>query len=259
MSIGLVLSGGGARGISHLGVIKALQEAGIEPSIISGSSAGAILGAFIAYGYSPDEVLEIVTKTNLYRIIRPAMSWKGLLSIDNSEEIFKAYFPENSFESLKIPLIVAATNVKRGKTKYFKKGELIRPLLASSCIPVLFHPLEIKGKTYIDGGVLNNMPVEPLIGHCERLIGVHCNPIDKDYKPSNMKALLERTMMMTVNFNAYSRMDKCDFFLEAPDLCHFNVFDFKKSKEIFDIGYHYTKDYIARNESFLEELLSVEA
>lgn len=259
MKIGLVLSGGGARGIAHLGVIKALEEAGIHFSIVSGTSAGAIIGAFYAHGYAPDEVFKIITSTNLYKLMRPAISWRGLLKIENSIDIFKSYFPEDSFEALKKPLIVTASNVKKGKTKFFSSGELIKPILASSCIPVLFTPLEINGKLYIDGGVLNNLPVEPLIGHCDRIIGVHTNPVDAKTSPNNMKELLERTFMLAVNYNAYARKEKCDLFIEPKNLCHYNVLDFKKAPEIFEIGYTFTQKLLNKKKRFLKDLQQVEA
>lgn len=244
--VGLVLSGGGARGISHLGVIQALNENGIHFAAISGSSAGSIMGALYSHGYTPQQILDIVAETNLLSIIRPAMSWRGLLKMDKAYSILLDLLPENSFESLKIPLFVAATNVKKAKTKYFSKGDLVKPLIASSCIPVLFDPIEIKGKSYIDGGVMNNLPYEPLKSRCDKIIGVHCNPINSKYKPTNMKELMERTMMMTINFNVYSRRDQCDIFIEAPALDKYHVMDFKKGKKLYDIGYNYTSDLLLK-------------
>jgi NTE family protein len=137
--------------------------------------------------------------------------------------------------------------VKKAKTKYFSSGNLVKSLIASSCIPVLFDPIVIKGKSYIDGGVMNNLPYEPLKNKCSTIIGVHCNPINPKYKPSNMKELMERTMMMTINFNVYSRRDHCNFFIEAPDLDKYHVMDFKKRRELYDIGYNYASDYLEKH------------
>ena len=91
--IGLALSGGGARGIAHLGVIKALNEAGIKPDIIAGTSAGALVGALYCAGNSPDECLKIIQKTKVLSIFRPSFSWQGLLSIDKLGHILENYLP----------------------------------------------------------------------------------------------------------------------------------------------------------------------
>lgn len=259
MKVGLVLSGGGARGIAHLGVMKALEELHIPINIISGASFGAIAGAFYADGHTPEEIFKIIVKTNLFKILQPAINWTGLLNFEKSEHLFEQYLTARTFEELKLPLTVVATNVKKGKSKFFYSGELIRPILASSCLPVIFNPVKIDKKLFIDGGILNNLPVEPLIGHCDKIIGVHTNPIDAKNMPTNMKAVFERTMMMTINYNVYARKRKCDVFLEPKALCRFNVFDFKKGQEIFDIGYHHTINYFSKRSKQQKELQLEEA
>ena len=192
-------------------------------------------------------------------MIHPAINWTGLLKIEKSEELFKEFLNARTFEELSIPLTVVATNVKKGKSKFFYSGELIPPVLASSCLPVIFNPVEINKKLYIDGGILNNLPVEPLIGHCDKIIGVHTNPLDSKSKPTSMKAVFERTMMMTINYNVYARKSKCDIFLEPKALCQYNVFDFKKAQEIFDIGYHHTIKYFSKKSKLKKDLRLEEA
>lgn len=255
MKVGLVLSGGGARGIAHLGVIKALEELGIQINIVSGASFGAIVGAFYADGYSPDDIFKLIVKTNLFKMVQPAINWRGLLTLEKTEILLHQYLTAKTFEDLKLPLTVVATNVKKGKSKFFYSGELVKPILASSCLPVIFKPVELDGKLYIDGGILNNLPVEPLIGHCDRIIGVHTNPLDAKNKPTNMKAVFERTMIMTINYNVYARKSKCDVFLEPKPLCKYNVFDFKKAQEIFDIGYDHTIKYFSKKSKLKKEFL----
>ncbi len=253
MKIGLVLSGGGARGVAHLGVIKALEELSIQINIISGTSFGAVAGAFYADGYSPDDIFKLIVKTNLFKMVQPAINWRGLLSIEKTELLFDQYLTAKTFEELKLPLTVVATNVKKGKSKFFYSGALVKPILASACLPVIFKPVEIGNKLYIDGGILNNLPVEPLIGHCDRIIGVHTNPLDAKNKPANMKAVFERTMMMTINYNVYARKNKCDIFLEPKALRGYNVFDFKKAPEIFEIGYEHTIKYFSKKSKLRKE------
>ena len=121
--IGIALSGGGARGIAHLGVLKALNEAGINADIISGTSAGALVGALYSAGNSPDECLEIIKKTNALGVVWPSFSWKGLLSIDKLAAILQDHLP-TTFAELENPLIVTATEINQGKSVYFEEGEL---------------------------------------------------------------------------------------------------------------------------------------
>jgi NTE family protein len=249
--IGIALSGGGVRGIAHLGVLKALNQQGIFPNRISGSSAGAIAGALYASGLNPDEIFEIIVKTNYFKFLRPAISWTGILKMDSVEELFLKYFPEDAFASLKYPLSIAATDLKRAKVVYFSEGKLIRPLLASSCIPGMFDPIAIDRHYYIDGGVLNNLPIEPLDGICDVVIGVNCNHLPDDHNIKNIKNLIERTVIMSMNYNVYSRKGKCDFFIEPKGLAKYGVFDIKKARDIFDAGYEATMNYIEENESIL--------
>ena len=252
MKIGIALSGGGSRGIAHVGILKALEEFGIHPGIISGTSAGAIIGALYTYGYKPDEILEIIIKTRFLKILRPAFTKSGLLTLEKTYDFFNSLLPTDSFDTLKIPMFICATNVKNGRSTFFSSGSLIRSVMASSAIPVIFSPVEIDGNHYIDGGITNNMPIDPLIGHCDKIIGIHCNPVDKEYDTGNMKELLERTFLLTINGNVENRKKNCDLFLEPYDLRKYGAFDFAKSKEIFNKGY----EYALRNEGIIKAIVN---
>jgi NTE family protein len=253
MKIGMALSGGGARGIAHLGVLKALKEQGIEPDMISGVSAGAITGALYAVGYQPDEVLEIFITTKMFRFLRPAMSKMGLLKMEKTDELYLKYLTGNSFDNLKIPLIVSATNLNEGETVYFSQGELIKPVQASSCIPVLFEPIRFNGCTYVDGGILNNLPVEPLLDTCDCIIGVHSNPYDPKQPLNSMRTVMERTLLLAVQYNVKERIKCCDLFIEPAGLRRFTTFDIAKAREIFEIGYQHTMEMAPQ----IEELKKV--
>ena len=158
----MVLSGGGARGFAHLGVIQALNEAGIYPDVISGTSAGALAGVLYADGYSPEEILKLMNSGSRLDFMRPAMPREGLLQINGIIKILKAHLKAKTFEELKIPLYVAATDLNNGKSVYFSEGNLLDPVIASASIPVLFQPVKINNISYVDGGVLDNLPVYPI-------------------------------------------------------------------------------------------------
>lgn len=256
LKIGLALSGGGVRGISHLGVLKALNELGIYPTKVTGSSAGSIAGSMYCQGYQPEEVLKIILETNYFRFMRPAISWKGILKMESLTDLFKVYLPHNEFAKLKTPLTVAATDIRKGKVVYFDEGELIKPILASSCIPGMFEPIQIGNRFLVDGGVLNNLPVEPLEGICDVVIGVNCNHLPEESNIRNMKNLIERSVIMTMNFNVYSRKSKCDYFIEAPGLGKYGVFDIKKAPDLFQAGYDQTMRVFEENPSMQDLITS---
>jgi len=249
--IGISLSGGGSRGIAHIGILKALDDAGIEISMVTGTSAGAIIGAFYCSGYSPDSIMEIIREAKLIKYVRPAISSSGLLKLETIESIFKMYLKIDSFDALHIPLVVAATNIGNGTNVFFHDGSLIKSVLASCAVPVIFKPIQLNGEYFIDGGVLNNLPIEPLIGHCDIIIGSNCNPILENYTPGNMRSLLERSLLMAINVNTLTKKGHCDLFLEPEGMKNFGGFDFSKSNEIFNIGYEYGKSKIGQIKALL--------
>jgi NTE family protein len=241
MNIGIALSGGGARGIAHLGVIQALQEEGITFQAISGTSAGAIAGAFIAQGYSPKQVFDIIASTGILKSVRPAWSFSGLLTLDGFKEVLIKRIPHQTFEGLAIPLTVAATDILQGSITYFSAGNLITPIIASSCIPALFNPVEFENSMYIDGGILDNLPVRPLVGHCDFIIGVHTNPIGKKVDLKNMREITERSLLLAINMNSGISKSLCNLVIEPPELANYTTLDINKAKEIFEVGYQYVK------------------
>ena len=240
MKIGIALSGGAAKGLAHLGVLKALEELHISLSIIAGTSSGAIMGALYAYGYPPDEILQIVISTRLFKLIRPGMGKSGLLKMEAAEKLYLQYLPENSFSALKKKLVITTTDLNKGKIVCFSEGELIKPLMASSSLPVIFAPVQIGNTFYMDGGLLNNLPVEPLLDKCDKVIASNCNPINEDFTAKGFRTVFERTFLLIINSNTFDSRKYCDVFIEPPALGQFSILDLAKAQEMFEIGYQYT-------------------
>jgi NTE family protein len=251
--IGLVLSGGGARGIAHAGVLKALDEAGFKFDRISATSAGAIIGALYAYGYKPDDILRILKSTKLFNLVRVAFKSSGLLDITSLRRTFELYLGHDTFDDLDIPLVINAVDLMKGKTRYFDEGPLVSAILASSAVPIIFKPVAINGVLYIDGGIQNNLPVEPLLGNCQKIIGVHSNPVDENFKVRNFRSILERTMLLSIRSNTESRMKHCDLIIEPPGMKNIRAFEYSKIKDIFDIGYNYTLQLLKTTDFKLSE------
>ncbi len=239
MKIGLVLSGGGARGLMHLGVIKALNELGVQFSCISGTSAGSIIGALYAYGHSPEDILKQIS-TGYFKAVRPAWALSGLMSLEGLKTELLRYIPENNFAALKIPLTTVATDLVKGQAKYFDEGELIPAVLASACVPAVFNPVTVNGVMYVDGGILDNLPVKPIQDKCDFIIASHCNPIDDHFDRMNIKAIIERSLLMAINGNTTVSKGMCNVLIEPPGISKFGGFDIGRAKEMFAIGYDFT-------------------
>ena len=239
--IGLVLSGGGARGIAHIGALRAIEEAGIKVDAISGTSAGSIAGALYAHGYSPDDMLRIIKEINYLQVIRPAWWQKGLIKADTLIRVLTEYLPKRTFQHLNLPLHVCATNMREGRSVYFHEGDVVMPVAASSAIPILFAPVIIDGETYSDGGVMNNFPIDPIEFNVDLLMGVTVNPIDRNLAPNNLLAVGERTYLLSIRENSKHREARCHWLVEPAGLHQFGILEVKKADHIYEIGYNATR------------------
>ena len=239
--IGLVLSGGGARGVAHIGVIQALEEYGVKVTRISGTSAGSIVGSLYAMGLPPAELLKIISQVSIFNALRPTLAPGGLLRMDGFRELLQKFLPDD-FSKLKKPMTIAATELKLGDIVYFDSGELVPAVLASCSIPGVFSPLPYKGALYVDGGILDNLPAKPLYKKCDYLIGSHCNKVSLSFDVTNMRLVIERSLLLAIGANTTHSKNMCDMVIEPPGLDKFSAFDIGKAKEIFDLGYKFTKE-----------------
>lgn len=240
--IGLVLSGGGARGFAHLGVIQALNEADIFPDIISGTSAGALVGVLYCDGHSPKEILKIMKLQSKLDYMRPILPRDGLLQIDGVARLLESHLTVKIFEDLKIPLVVCATDLNHGKSVYISKGELITAVIASSSIPVLFKPVIINKIYYVDGGVLDNLPVKPIQNKCKMLIGSFVNPVGYEESISGLITIAMRTFMLDQTKEAQEKGKDFDLLIAPPELTKFGILEIEKADDIFEMGYKKTKE-----------------
>jgi NTE family protein len=240
MKTGLVLSGGGARGVAHIGVLKALDELGVVIDCISGTSAGALVGALYAQGHKPDEIVRLIKHVGLFNSVRPAWARTGLLNMDGMKEFLQKNIPVNNFTDLKIPLTVAATDIRKGQIKYFSEGELIPAIVASCSIPGLFNPISFNGNLYVDGGLADNLPVKPIRKQCDFIIGSHCNQISADVDVTNIKLVIERSLLVAIHSNTEISRGMCDVCIEPPRMDRFSSLDLSKVQEIFEFSYRFT-------------------
>ncbi|MEY3051925.1 MAG: hypothetical protein RLY31_1710 [Bacteroidota bacterium] len=239
MKTGLVLSGGGVRGVAHLGVLQALLEMGIEPSMISGTSAGALVGAFHAAGHSIETAFRFFINTPVFKLGNITTNKPGIIDITRFKPLLAEHFPSDDFSALEKPLFVTTTDLLRGQPVTFSEGRLIDPLLASAAVPVVFTPVRIGNTLYSDGAPVNNFPVEPMLGQCDLLIGVNVyplQPIPSDSISSAIK-VMERVMHLSVHHQAVQKYPACDLVIDPPELARFGTFERGHFEEIFEIGY----------------------
>lgn len=239
--VGIVLSGGGARGIAHLGILKALEEFGITFTHISGTSAGAIAGAFYAANYSVNEIVTILKKSQIFNFSNFLIKRQGLFAMKGFQGLYNEYLTDNTFEGLKIPLYVAATDILKGELVYFSSGNLSKALMASSCIPLVFQPVSHNDSLFVDGGVINNFPIEPLLGQCDIIIGSYVNSIKKEVEQVKMNNIVDRCFHLAMNSSVHDKTSLCNLYIEPPNMSQFSLFNLNKADEIFLYGYNYAR------------------
>ncbi|HPS27620.1 MAG TPA: patatin-like phospholipase family protein [Bacteroidales bacterium] len=237
---GLVLSGGGLRGFAHAGIIKALNEAGIFPDVISGTSAGSIVGAFYADGWKPDEIFKVFANKSTYKFLEFIVPNKGLLRMTGLFKIMLQHLKAKTFEELQIPLFMAVTNLDDACVEYISKGDLAKYVIASCTVPIVFQPTAIDGVTYVDGGVLDNLPIAPIENDCEFLIGANVNPVLPEKKHIGMSNVADRVVHMAINKVNESKIGKFDIFIEPAELHNYSMMDTSKGPKMFEIGYKET-------------------
>ncbi|SOE19615.1 NTE family protein [Spirosomataceae bacterium TFI 002] len=237
LKIGLCLSGGGSRGFAHLGVLQAMDELGIKPTMISGSSAGALVAAIYAQGVSPQDAFEQLSKISVVRNLRFAFNKFGLFKLDKATEILKKMVPHNSFEGLKIPIAVCATHIGKGKATYFTHGELCQAVMASCAIPGLFSPVNINGKKFVDGGIIDNLPLEPLKETCNYFIGVNITPFERKLPVRSAKDIFLKSLYISIDHQTREKAREFDLMIEPKNIVRFNGLSMKRAQEIFDTGY----------------------
>ena len=243
MKVGLTLSGGAVHGMAHLGVLKALDELQIPVHAIAAVSSGAIAGAFYAAGYTPEEIFKFVSDTVFWRLARFAFNKRGLIALTKLEKEFTRYLGNHTFETLKIPLTICATDLRQGIPIYFSSGNLIKPLVATNTVPMLCPPCEYQNYLLVDGGLTNNLPIECIMNTTDFRIAVHVNPMNPHASLKTFRSILERTSHLAINNNVQPRLALCDLLIEPPALKYYSLTDMKNARVMFDAGYAHTLQF----------------
>jgi NTE family protein len=238
-TIGLVLSGGGVKGMAHIGVIKALIERDILPQCISGVSAGALVGALYADGASVAHMLDFFKETPLLKYNFMTINKPGLFDTEKYLVYFEDFFEATHFEELAIPLSLVATNLQLGQPAYYSKGPLFKPLLASAALPPVFSPVSINGELFADGGIMDNFPVDALVNSCDIIIGCYASSMQeiKKNQLKNALQLTQRANLLMLHANSMEKLNVPDLIFKPKALGDIGVLDKKGIDKAFNIGY----------------------
>ena len=242
--VGICLSGGAARGLAHIGVLRAFEEEGIEFDCVSGSSIGALIGLFYASGKTPDEMLEISKTIKKSKLTSIGPFHFGKAGLDYVENLLRIHIKENNFNELKKHLFVCVTNFQTGKYEIIDTGNIMPAIRASVAIPIKYGNQIINGVPYIDGGMVNNLPVEPVKEHCNITIGISVNPIIEKKGKMSLRYSIMRLTELMLNENEARRIDMCDYHLEIQGLGDIGFEDYDRVDEIHDLGYNAAKTFI---------------
>ena len=275
--VGLVLSGGGAKGVAHIGVLKAMEEAGLTPDYITGTSMGSIMGGLYSIGYSADEIKAIVESVNWDQVLTnkipldkvtfeekdyygrylldfylkdkqlqfPSGVIEGQALMELFSKVTRPVHEIDDFSKFPIPFACVGANIVTGEPVVLNKGSLATAMRASMAIPTFFTPVKVDGKLLVDGGLVRNMPVpEVLEMGADIVIGVY---VGTDLQPEeNLKSLvsiLTQSAFITNAFDTREQLKKCDILIQ-PDIKGYSTASFQSTSAIMEIGMEIGKKYV---------------
>jgi NTE family protein len=233
--VALVLSGGGARGMAHIGVLKALNDHGIFPKEIAGTSIGAVIGLLYAAGLSPNEIIKQVEQLKFYELFTSYTKIRKR-SLNVLYPIIKKAIGVDRFDQLKIPLHIAVSNVNTSRPEIISDGDCIHAALASASIPFIFRAYNNNKMDYIDGGLLNNFPIDPFLEKEYAIIGCDVNYLGEEKEIKKILHFVERTFRMALFQNVRIRERYCDFLIEPEKTSDYSTFDFKHARFLYELG-----------------------
>jgi len=250
--VGVALCGGVAYGVSQIGVLKALEEAGIQVDCLAGTSAGSIIAAGYASGLPLKQIEKIGVQTHWGELFSLKMSRMGLVSSGPIEDYIRKYFKVATFEELKKPLAVVATDICTGEEVIFTKGPLDKAVRASCSIPGIYTPVEMEGRQLVDGGMAENVPVQALKSLGADVV-IACNVFGHPQEFPHASNVFQILMRVWYFFVAEEKSwrELADIIVE-PDLRKFDLFSFDKGKILIEKGRKEAKKHMPKLQQVLQ-------
>jgi NTE family protein len=236
-AIGVALGGGFARGMAHIGVLKVLEEEGIPVRIITGTSVGALIGASYCGGLSIEDLEKVAYSCRFTTFARWTVSRYGFASNDRMVSFLARTLKVKTFEELRIPLGVAATDFNTGEGVVFHSGSIIDPVRASCAYPGMFLPVEIRGRYLVDGMLSHPVPTRPLreMG-ADRVLAVHLRGTwANGGPPRNLFDVIGQSFAIAQDAMSCLWREAADLVIE-PDVAGFGYDDFKRAKDLIHVG-----------------------
>lgn len=252
-NIGLALSGGGVRGFAHIGALRALEDVGIKPDIISGVSAGSVVASFYAAGMSADDIFELFSKQDFNDFIQVDISKSGFMKLDRFKRFIAKNLPIENIEDLPLPTIIGATDIEHQHEVAFTSGNIAERVTASCSIPLVFKPVKIDDAYYVDGGVLHNLPTYYIRPMCKTVIGINVSPSRLGPIKMNVRSLAYRTYKIMTMKNVAADKTLCDLLVDIISIQNHSTFDTGAANKIAQKGYFETMR-ILKNSQLIKEL-----
>lgn len=242
------MSGGGARGFAHVGALYAMEELGVKPDIIAGVSAGSIAASLYCSGLSP---LDIMRKFYAHRFTDFAeigVPKDGLFRMNGFRDFLRTNLQAERLEDCKIPCVVCATDLDACCPVQWRAGSIVERVMASCAMPIIFKPVKIDERHYVDGGVLHNLPSWAIREECDYLIGINVSPVSKPkaYTGTIVDVAL-RTYHLMARTNAAGDMALCDAVVSTDSIADMRVFNLREKERMFKCGYKGTKEALLKS------------
>ena len=251
-SIGLALGGGFARGIAHIGVLRVFEENEIPIDFLAGTSVGALVGAAYASGTTLDDLERIGAQTHFRDFGRWTISKFGMATNERLEGFLHRVAVARKFEELKIPFAIVATDIQRGESVHFTKGDLVPPLRASCAFPGLFIPVEYEGKVLVDGFLTEVVPTEALrrMG-ADVVVAVHLDSGQLQERPRNTIEIIGRSFSI-IQEQSQPRWNRFADIIIRPEVKDILWDDFKKTPQLVAAGADATRAALPEIKAILQ-------
>jgi NTE family protein len=236
--IGLALSGGATLGAAHIGVLQVLEREGIRPDVVAGTSAGAMVGALYCAGFALDELAQLFTTMKWPTLIKLAITKpQALFDIQPMDDVLKQKIGDINFEDLKIPFAAISCDLRTGKRVVMDHGPLAIAVRASASIPGLFLPVEHNDCMLVDGGLVDNLPVEQVraMGAGFVIASDVSNRGETSEKPTTIFEILLTTFNIMQDRGALPNSDECDCYIR-PMVTQYPCWGFSDTEKILEEG-----------------------
>jgi NTE family protein len=246
MRIGLALGGGAARGIAHIGVLKYLEERNVKPCCIAGTSAGSIVGAFYCSGMPVEKIGQVIAEMSWRDLVRLTLPRKGVIKSSRLLRLIEEHIGDTTFQELKIPLLINAVDLLSGEEIVISEGSVARAVEASSAIPGIFTPVRLGNHLFVDGGLLDNVPVTLMLDrNIDFIIAVDVGAqklLQKE--PKTIFEVLIQSFDIVRRHRDMPAHKYADKMIE-PCLEEFAIWDTSKAELMIKRGYEAAKDALA--------------